>query len=201
MSPVGRQPVAPPPIDVDLRVEVLPLVGRGVAVDRTTASPIFVVGDHSGHLGVLLDSQREISFTPAPGLLCALLRAVTDEGNALARYGYPEQYWLQSIARYYDGLQWDHAASRGRTRWAGAAPDGDVDLVDRLYPRCQILHVIGDPGSGSRGRFGRSVRRRAQAAGRQMLAGRYLEVSYTTLRRDPEKTRQSLLAFLGEPET
>jgi hypothetical protein len=191
MSPVGRQPVAPPPIDVDLRVEVLPPVGRGVAVDRSNAPPIFVVGDRSGRLGTLLDSHREISFAPGLGLLSALVRAVTGEGAALARYGYPDQYWLQSIARYYDGLQRDLAARRGGTRWAGAAPGDDVEFVDRLYPRCQILHVTGERGA-------RSAGRRARSAGRRMLAGRYLEVPAAALRLEPQTALRSVLAFLGE---
>lgn len=199
MSPVGRQPVAPPPIDLDLRVEVLPFVERGVAVDRPIAPPIFVVGDRSGHLGALLDAHPEISFTPGSGLLPGFVRTVSENRDALSRYGYPEQHWLQSIARFYDGVQHEHAAARGRTRWAGAAPDDDVNGVDRLYPRCQILHVTGDPIVASRLARSASARtRRARAAGARMLPGRYCEVPHGELHAEPEQTMRSILAFLGE---
>jgi len=199
MSPVGRQPVAPPPIDLDLRVEVLPLVEQGVVVDRPIAPPIFVVGDRSGHLGALLDAHREISFTPGSGLLPGFLRAVSENRDALSHHGYPEQYWLQSIARFYDGRQRDHAATRGRTRWAGPAPDDDLNCVDRLYPRCQILHVTGDPAVALRLARSSSARtRRARAAGERMLPGRYCEVPHAELHAEPEQTMRAVLAFLGE---
>lgn len=190
MSPVGNQHAAPPLNDVDLRVEVLPAVGavgREEVVDRTKTPPIFVIGDRSGHLGALLDTHREISFIPGPGLLSGLVRAVSDNRGALSHYGYPDQYWLQSVARYYDGLQRDHAASRGRRRWAGVAPGDDIDFVDRLYPRCQIVQVTGVSQRRSR-RKGRSP----------MLPGRYCEVRSADLRTDPKGTLRTILDFLGE---
>jgi hypothetical protein len=199
MVPVGRQPAAPPPIDVDLRVEDLPRVEREVVVDRPTAQPIFVIGDRSGHLGALLDAHRAISFTPGPGLLPGFLRVVSDNRAALAHYGYPEQYWLQSIARYYDGLQRDHAAARGRARWAAPAPDDDLSFVDRLYPRCQILHVTGDRGEQSRlARRSSTRERRARLAGERMPAGRYREIPHADVWSEPERTLRTILAFLGE---
>lgn len=196
--PVGRQPAAPLPIDVDLRVEDLFLAEREVVVVRPIAQPIFVIGDRSGHLGALLDAHRTISFTPGPGLLPGFVRVVSDNRAALARYGYPEQYWLQSIARYYDGLQRDHAAARGRVRWAAPAPADDIGFVDRLYPRCQILHVTGDRGGDRRDRRPAVTSQRARLAGRRLLTGRYLEVPHADLRADPEGTLRTILGFLGE---
>jgi hypothetical protein len=197
--PVGRQHVAPPPIDVDLRVEDLPLVEREVVVVRPIAQPIFVIGDRSGHLGALLDAHRAVSFTPGPGLLPGFLRVVSDNRDALAHYGYPEQYWIQSIARYYDGLQRDHAAARGRGRWAAPAPDDDISFVDRLYPRCQILHVTGDRGEQNRmPRRSATSDRRARATGERMPAGRYCTVPHAQLWGDPERTLRTIVDFLGE---
>jgi hypothetical protein len=124
---------------------------------------------------------------------------VAENREALSRYGYPEQSWLQSIARYHDGVQRDHAAARGRTRWAAAAPEDDVNSVDRLYPCCQILHVTGDPAVQRRLARSSSARtRRSRAAGERMLPGRYCEVPHAELQAEPEQTMRTVLAFLGE---
>ena len=131
---VGQETSSGTPSRPDLEIEV------------TTLPPIFVVGDRAdrGRLAALLDGRDGISFAPQSSLLTDLAGAARRNWPDLCRYGYPEQYWLRRVAGFFDALQTEYAASRRLTRWGGTVDPGAIDLVDRLFPRCQVVWVVSE---------------------------------------------------------
>jgi hypothetical protein len=133
----------------------------------------------------------------------------------MERFGFDEDYWHQSIARFFAAFQTDYARRRGKRRWADKTPSYVflLPFIDRLFPRCQVVHVIRDGldvVASHRDRWGwRSAlascdtwRKSIEAArtfGAKAETGRYLEVRYENLVRESEKTLRDLLDALGEP--
>ena len=183
--------------------------------------PIFVVGcQRSGTtlLRLILDAHPNISCGPETLFLVEFAERLTGARHwqHLAHFGFPKEYWQERVAALFDTVQGDYARRRGKSRWADKTPRYAVhlDLVDALFPTCQVVHVIRDGRdvvASHRDRWGylsalKAVKKwpwyvhAARAAGARLAAaGRYHEVRYERLVADPEATLRELLEFLGEP--
>jgi hypothetical protein len=199
-------------------IEVLAEEGDPVVENLPDAAPpIFIVGcQRSGTtlLRLMLDSHPRISCGPETRFLEDLAKVTEENWTRLAHYGYPQQYWLNAVARFFGTIQSDYARSRGKARWADKTPRYalSLDFIDRLYPRCQVVHVVRDGRdvvASHRHRFGYAAAMKAaekwpryvqaaRAAGEKMMPGRYHELRYENLVADPEGTMRALLEFLGE---
>lgn len=163
------------------------------------AAPIFILGaDHPAgtRLTALLDAHPRLSYTPASALLTDLLASVERNRDGLVHYGLPQQYWLCSVARYFEDLQRQHAARMGKARWVHCPPGLIVDLLDRAFPTAQIVHVVGRNHSF---RPGWLTVRAARRAGNRLAPGRYLEIDSKEILARPEVCLRRVLDFLGEP--
>src|SRR6266508_118853 len=160
-------------------------------------APIFVVGcQRSGTtlLRLILDAHPNISCGPETRFLTDLAHVTTGSWKRLAQYGFPKQYWHEHIAGMFDAIKSDYARRAGKSRWADKTPRYALTLpfIDRLFPTCQVVHVIRD---------GRDVvaSHSVRAAGAAMTPDRYHELRYEDLVSEPEKTLRELLDFLDEP--
>ncbi len=202
------------PPDVDLAVHGGPVGPAPVE----KAPPIFIVGcQRSGTtlVRLMLDSHGNISCGPETRFLADLAKVTTDNWQRLAHYGYPKQYWHQSMAQFFDGIQSEYAAGRGKTRWADKTPRYalSLDFIDELFPTCRVVHVVRDGRdvvASHRHRFGyvAAVKaaekwpryiKAARETGARLSPERYHELRYERLVEDPEATMRALLEFLGEP--
>jgi len=176
---VDRNAVWVAPSKPDLEIEV------------TTLPPIFVVGERADRyrLVKLLDGRHGISCAPDSGLLADLAGAAQRNWPDLCRYGYPQQYWLRRVALFFDSLQAEYAASRHLLRWAATADPDDIGLVDRLFPRCQVVRVLPER------RPARSART-AVDLGSRRLSARYYQVTGADLTLTPDVTVAGVLGFL-----
>jgi hypothetical protein len=164
-----------------------------IVVEIVTLPPIFVVGERSdtSRLTELVDGQHGISFAPGSGLLTDLAGLSRRHWSDLVRYGYPEQYWFRRVAVFFDALQAEYAASRRLVRWAATADAGDLGLVDRLFPRCQVVRVLPE----------RHPTRSSPAAtdlGSRRLSARYYQLTTAELRHDPDSALSGTLSFLDD---
>lgn len=181
------------------------------------ARPIFVVGcQRSGTtmLRLMLDSHSRISCGPETRFLADLERIVGTDWKRLSQYGLTQDRWLEHIAAFFDGVQSEYAASKGKQRWADKSPRYalSMDFIARVFPDAQVVHVIRDGRDvavSHRKRFGywscvkSSVKwpryiAAARAAGAQLPADRYHELRYEDLVQDGEGTLRELFEFLGE---
>lgn len=180
--------------------------------------PIFVVGAHRSGTTLLrltLDSHPRISCGPETRFLADLSRITGDNWHRMRLYGYPKQYWYDQVARLFHDFQMGYAQRRGKSRWADKTPMYAVHLeyIDRLFPNCQLVHVIRDGrdvvashrdkwgyGSAAKatGRWARYVNDVRSFAGR-LPPDRYHEVRYEDVVRDGPRTLAGLLDFLDEP--
>lgn len=182
------------------------------------APPIFIVGcQRSGTtlLRLMLDSHPGISCGPETRFLEDLAKITTENWQRLSHFGFTKQYWLQSIAGFFDGVQSEYARRRGKARWADKTPRYalSLDFIDQLFPTCQVVHVVRDGRDvvvSHRHRFGyvpavKAAEKwpryiaAARTSGARLGPKRYHEVRYEELVADPEATMRRLLAFLGEP--
>jgi hypothetical protein len=185
--------------------------GRGGA-------PIFIVGcQRSGTtlLRLMLDSHSRISCGPETGLLSDLAALHKRNAGYLRNYGLPDQYWDAKFAQFFDSFKAEYAAMKGKARWADKTPKYalSLDYILRLFPSCQIIHMIRDGRdvvASHRDRWGywsaikATVKwpryiQAARATGAQLGSQRYTEVRYEDLVRDPESTLRTILEFLHEP--
>ena len=180
--------------------------------------PIFVVGcQRSGTtmLRLILDSHSQISCGPETRFLADLERIVGSDWKRLSLYGFSQEEWLRRIAGFFDGIQSDYAASRGKRRWADKTPLYALSLafITRVFPDAQIVHVIRDGRDvavSHRKRFGyrSSVKSAvkwphyiaaAREVGRHLPPDRYYELRYEDVVSKTEETLRSLFLFLDEP--
>jgi len=182
--------------------------------------PIFIVGcQRSGRtlVRVMLDSHPNISCGPKTRFLVKVVDAVIGKQlpKYLDRFGFPESYWWDRVAEMFDRVHSDYAERRGKQRWADKTGTYalHIDVLDKLFPHCQVVHVVRDGRdvvASHRQRFGyvaavKAARkwpvyvRTARKAGERLGAGRYYEVRYEDLVTDTETTMRKLLDFLGEP--
>jgi hypothetical protein len=183
-----------------------------------TAPPIFVVGcQRSGTtlVRLMLDSHPNISCGPETRFLADLAKVTGENWTRLAHFGFDQQYWHRSVATFFEQIQQDYAASRGKTRWADKTPRYALSLgfIDSLFPDCKVVHVVRDPRdvvASHRHRFGyvAAVKaaekwpryiRAARSAGARLGPQRYVELRYEELVTDPKGTMKGLLEFVDEP--
>lgn len=181
-------------------------------------APIFVVGcQRSGTtlLRLILDAHPNISCGPETRFLADLAHVTGASWRRLSQYGFPKRYWHAHIAAMFDAIKSDYASRAGKPRWADKTPRYalSLDFIDRLFPSCQVVHVIRDGRdvvASHRDRWGylaalKAVRKwpryvhTARSSGAGMTPDRYHEVRYEDLVNEPEKTLRELLAFLDEP--
>lgn len=187
-------------------------------MSRTGKRPIFIVGSpRSGTtlLRLVLDSHSRISCGPETQFLKGLAPIVGRRWEAMSRYGFDRDYWLDRIAALHSSPLEEYARRRGKQRWADKTPQygRHLTFVDELYPDSQVVHVIRnglDVVASHKERWGRE---RAVAAtyawrdyiltireqSRALPRDRYTEVRYEALVGEPEATIRSVLQFLGEP--
>jgi hypothetical protein len=160
-----------------------------------TVAPVFVVGAGGGdawRLGELLDDHPRLGLAPGSNLLLDLMQAIEKNQDALAHYGLPTQYWRHRAARFFGGLEDEHAASRGKARWIEclSSPPHSINDLERLFPTAQFIlvrhHCRWRPAQADRRRFPR----RASA--------QHLEIDSEDLARRPQECLTEVLRFLGE---
>jgi hypothetical protein len=179
--------------------------------------PIFIVGCQSSGttlLRLMLDSHPRISCGPESGLLSDLAALQRRNAGKLRDYGLPDEYWNAKFAQLFDSFKTDYALSKGKARWADKTPRYalSLDYILRLFPACQIVHVVRDGRdvvASHRDRWGywsaikATVKwpryiEAARATGAKLGTERYIEVKYEDLVGKPESTLRSLLEFLRE---
>ncbi len=179
--------------------------------------PIFIVGSpRSGTtlLRLILDSHSKISCGAETHYLLGLAPIVGGRWDAMSRYGFDREYWLDKIAAFHSSAHEEYAQRRGKARWADKTPQYGriLGFLDELYPDCQMIHVIRnglDVVASHKDRWGYGSARgatrnwrddiltiRDQAAA--LPETRYTEVRYESLVAEPEKTVRAVLEFLGE---
>lgn len=180
--------------------------------------PIFIVGcQRSGTtlLRLMLDSHPHISCGPETRFLADLDKVTRQNWKRMSHFGFDKHYWHRSMARFFETVHQDYAASKGKARWADKTPRYALllDFIDQLFPHCQVVHVVRDGRdvvASHKHRFGyrsavkaaekwpRYVRA-ARKSGSRLGQRRYHEVRYEDLVADPKATMGGLLEFLGEP--
>ena len=179
-------------------------LGGSQAVEAAPAFILGAAGDGgdgaANRLGALLDAHPRLSVVPPSNLLVDLMRAIDANGEALVRYGLPDQYWRKRLAEFFDGLQQEHAWREGKARWvavlsAGCAP---VDELERAFPTARFIRVI-------RRRSLSCLRSYRGTPAARQNARRYLDVDAFELATHPQACLSAVLGFLGEaadePET
>ena len=168
----------------DIEVEVIPL------------PPIFLVGEPTdrSRLATFLDGRQGISCAPDNDLLVDLAAVMRRSWPKLCRYGYPEQYWARRVSLFFDAIQTEYATSRRLTRWAVSADPVDLAVIDRLFPRCQVVRVLSE----RRPSRGADRARVAADLGSRRLSARYYQLTARDLGHDPDATLAGVLAFLDD---
>lgn len=181
--------------------------------------PIFVIGSpRSGTtlLRLMLDSHPNLSCGEETHFLRDLQAAMARNWPLISTYGFPREYWIGQIRRFYTDFQADYLARRGKVRWAEKDPmyTLHLDFINELFPNAQFVHLVRDAYdvvASFRERWGyRSALRVARTewvrfvrAGRTfgelLPATRYMELRYEGLVQAPEPHMRELLAFLNEP--
>ena len=124
-----------------------PVRGEPSEVNR----PIFVAGCHRSGTSVLrrsLDSHPRISAGPEETTLFWLARCDDELGQERrSGYGVYEEEWLAMVRAMSETFHLRYAASAAKTRWALKLPENVlvIDFLDKLYPDCQIIHIVRNP--------------------------------------------------------
>jgi hypothetical protein len=185
-------------------LEAILASSTGVAVKKhetpgtpaLSAPPVFIIGAGRSErelLGRLLAGHPNLSVGPESSVLANMAKFVADNQDQLAFQGYPLQYWYKSMADEFAALASARAVQEDKGRWIETIDHADLplDVLERLFPICRIIHVVGD------GRLKRNLRGARHAASR-LSAGRYFEVRARDLETDPEQAVRAVLEFLGE---
>lgn len=132
----------------------------------------------------------------------------------LERYGFERSYWDAKCRAFFEEFKIEHAARRGKRRWAEKTPTyaEHLPFVSALFPEAQIIHIIRDARLVTASAFARWGWRRAWQApetwvsciteARAFGAGaspeRYYEIRFEALVSDAEATLRPLFEWLGE---
>jgi hypothetical protein len=154
-------------------------------------APVFIVGAGRELLAELLDGQPGLRVGFHGEALANMTQAIEDNWSSLVREGFPEQYWYKKVG---DEFVADRAVDAGERRWAEVVDTGTVGVatLDRLFPRCLVVNVVGGWLQGGL----RPTRRPAT-----FPYGRYLEVRIADVTADPDGIVRKVLAFLGETQS
>lgn len=150
----------------------------------------------------------------------ALHEALNPPVGILDECGFDEDALFERAAagpRTYAGLfaaiMEDYAERNGRERWAEKTPSQRPDDIWNLFPDARVVHIIRDPREVVASSLDMPWERRSAAPialdlrhftlesverGRRAGAGRYLQVRYEDLARDPEALLRVVCAFIGE---
>jgi len=164
-------------------------------------APIFIIGQERqavARLAGLLGSHPRLGLVPEGGLLADLADATLRNQDALAHYGFPEQYWLTTMAHFVDGVQREYLGRKGKVRWLDCPPWNrpSTALLDRLFPRAQVVHVTN--ARAPLGGVWPTAERAARRAGADLGAGRYFQVACEDVEADAGACLGRVLVFLGE---
>lgn len=180
--------------------------------------PIFVVGcPSSGNTLVysILVSHPRISCGHETDFLPDFREIIDGKyWHKLEDYGFSKEYWCKQIADFFSSFKEDYAKKQGKERWADKTPSytPHLDLILRLFPNCQIIHVIRnarDVVQSHNKRWGytsaiKSVYRwnayvtQARKFGQTLPNDQYFEVKYEDLVKAPEEATKNLFGFLDE---
>ncbi len=181
--------------------------------------PIFILGcPRSGTtlLRLMLDSHPHISCGPETHFLVDLAGIVNRHGRRIERFGVDRERWYEKTADFFHAFHMEYAQQRGKRRWAEKTPKytRHLTLVDRLFPDCQLIHVIHngrDVVSSYRKRWGylsavktaayrwREYVTLARDFDKTLAKDRYYELRYEALVSDTEMTLRGMFEFLQEP--
>ena len=150
----------------------------------------------------------------------ALHEALNPPVDILAGCGFAEDALFErarSGERTYAGLfaaiMDDYAERNGKARWAEKTPAQRPDDIYNLFPDALVVHILRDARDVVASSLDMPWERRSAAAvardlhhftlesidrGRRAGAGRYLQLRYEDLARDPEQVLRLICAFVGE---
>ncbi len=189
--------------------------GEPSEVDR----PIFIVGCPRSGTSALrssLDSHPRISCGVEEGSLYWLSHTDTALGRSRRKkYGVEDDAWLALVRHLVEALMRPYAESLGKTRWGLKHPElaTRIPWLDKLYPTCQVIHIVRDPSdviASCQKKFGRARShlygkrwvdfvRRAEHDGRRLGEERFKTIRYEDLVTRPEEVLRDVVAWLGEP--
>jgi hypothetical protein len=192
---------------------------RIVGEPSEVKSPIFIGGCHRSGTSMLrqiLGSHPRISAGHEDTSLYWISR--TDHQllhPTLEACGYTEDEWYSNVRRLVEEAHVRYAESQGKTRWAIKAPENAmiIDYLDKLYPDCQVIHIVRDPRdviASNQKQFGPNrgafygyrwarIVRAAETAGPRLGPERFRTVKYEDLVANPEAELKNLVEWLGEP--
>lgn len=215
-DPADREPAAPPLLILGVRRSGTTLLR--VMLDR---SSVLAVPDESYFVPQLAHRHRgpvdRAAFLDDLGRLRRLpeLGVRADDVAPLVRDGMTPG---QAIAAVFEAI----ATAQGKQRWGDKTPlyMQYLGLLERLFPTARYLHLVRDgrdaalsylavpagvmtePWGHPRDPAGFACQWRtevaaAQALGRKVGGGRYLEVRYEDLVAEPEETLRAVCGFAG----
>jgi hypothetical protein len=152
------------------------------------AVAVFVVGSGREFLAEVLEGQAGLQVGAHGDALAGVAQTIRTDSASLAHEGFPEQYWYKKAG---DEFSADRAADAGARRWVEIVDTATVpfETLDRLFPRCLVVNVVGGWLQGGL----RPTRRPTT-----LSAGRYLEVRIADVKANPELVARQVLEFLGE---
>ena len=180
--------------------------------------PIFIVGsERSGTtlMRSLINAHPNISCGEETHFLSGLEGIVGSKWRLMKDYPFEKEYWYEKIRELFDDFKTEAAEKQGKSRWGDKTPIYvlKLDFINKLFPDCQVIHMIRDGrdvvassmdrwgyrrGLSATKRWGKSVRA-GQHFGRSVSPERYIEIRYEDLVLNPESTMQLVCKFLDEP--
>jgi len=162
----------------------------------------------------MLDSHPRISCGPETQFLWDMESIVGARWQRMKLFGLEADYWHKKIGEFFSGFQTDYCRMRGKARWADKSPlyTLKLDFINRVFPECQVIHVVRDPLDVTRSYYERWGYRKAWAAPAEwqnhvtraramsdvLGPERFLEIRYEDLVQKTEKTLREVCGFLKE---
>lgn len=163
----------------------------------------------------ILDSHPNISCGPEAGVLQEFDRFVGRHPDRLDAFGVTAEEFDGRVRDMFSWMNQRLAERNGKQRWAHKTPSYALrlDYIDRLYPDCQVVHVVRDPldvmdSLRRKHGFRKALElaslwpshvRGARSFGATHPSDRYFEIRYEELVCDPETRLRALFSWLGEP--
>ncbi len=186
---------------------------------KDTQRPIFLVGCPSSGTTLvqsIIDAHSNISCGQETDFLIECQKIVSDGyWDKLKFYNSDPEYWHQKIADFFSAFKTEFAQRHGKNRWADKTPSytPHLDFVLKLFPSCQVIHVIRDGRDvvrSHRNRWGyksavkatyiwQKYITAAREFGESLPAGQYVEIRYEDMVGKPEDTAKMIFEYLQEP--
>jgi Sulfotransferase family len=181
-------------------------------------NPIFLVGCHrsgTSMLRMLFDTHPRISAGREDISIYWFSQMNNDDWRTILQsFGLDEGEWLDMMRNAIETLHGRYAASQGKTRWAAKCPENSlvVDYLDKLYPTCQIIHIVRNPrdviasnakmyGKSFGFRYGRrwvNHVSKAEAIGTGLGPKRFKTIRYEDLVSNTEDVLKETFEWVGE---